>query len=181
MIHLVFFLISGLGYFTFFTDTQSTTEKVEQNNKRTNEDLGLLQAEEERNLKHFCASCELTWVCTQENTLTGPLAMLTNLSALFISVDCLLSSPFCWLCPSLDFYPLPTVLFCSFLLTILLLTALSCLLSQGSSFPRPLPVSREISHAGPLCGFCARTDKEILWHAPTHKPTQQMPNIVSQE
>ena len=46
VIHLVVFLISGRGYFTFFTDTESTTERVEEKNKRTNTDLGQLQAQE---------------------------------------------------------------------------------------------------------------------------------------
>ena len=30
VIHLVAFLISGRGYLTFFTDTQNTTERVEE-------------------------------------------------------------------------------------------------------------------------------------------------------
>ena len=34
-------------------------------------------------------------------------------------------------------------------------------------FSPPLPVSREISPSGPLCWFCAKIDKEILWPAPT--------------
>ena len=58
----------------------------------------------------------------------------------------------------------------------LLLTTLSCrlpcpadcpvLFSRGPSFPRPLPVSWEISRTSPLCGFRAKTD----WHLPT--PTE---------
>ena len=38
--------------------------------------------------------------------------------------------------------------------------------SLGLSFPPPLSVSREISPSDLLCGFCAKTDKEILWPAP---------------
>ena len=45
-IHVVVFLISDRGYLTFFTDTQSTTERVEEKNKPTNTDLGQLQAQE---------------------------------------------------------------------------------------------------------------------------------------
>ena len=40
----------------------------------------------------------------------------------------------------------------------------------GPSFPYPLPVLWEISHTSPLCGFHAKTDKGILWLAPT--PTE---------
>ena len=43
-----------------------------------------------------------------------------------------------------------------------------------------LPVSWEISSAGPLCWFHAKKDKRTLWVAPTHTPIQWMPNIVSQ-
>ena len=83
-------------------------------------------------------------------------------------------SDFCWLVSSLP---------CSHLLTDLFLTALSCLLSfsadcvllssLGPFFPRPLLVSWEILCASPLCGFCAKTDKGILWLAPT--PTEMNP------
>ena len=60
---------------------------------------------------------------------------------------------------------------CSHLLTDLLLTVFfpaDC--SLGSSFPRPLWVSWEISHASPLCGFRTKTGKGFLWLAPT--PTE---------
>ena len=39
--------------------------------------------------------------------------------------------------------------------------------SLGPSFPPPLSVSLGISPSGPLFGFHAKTDKEILWPAPT--------------
>ena len=60
---------------------------------------------------------------------------------------------------------------------VLFWTAISSLLSSAlpwlslsslwPSFLPPLPVSREISLSSPLCGFRAKTDKEILWLAPT--------------
>ena len=53
---------------------------------------------------------------------------------------------------------MPTVLCCPLLLTDLLLDLPSLI----------LPVSWEISRAGPLCGFCTKADKGILWQAPTH-------------
>ena len=70
--------------------------------------------------------------------------------------------------------------FCSLFST--LLSSPDCLLllsfvnylslsSLGPSFPRPLPVSREISRSGPLCGFRAKADKGILRLTPTHTNT----------
>ena len=44
--------------------------------------------------------------------------------------------------------------------------------------PPLLPVSREVSPLGPLCGFCARSDKEIL--CPTHIHNTTNGHIVSQ-
>ena len=70
-----------------------------------------------------------------------------------------LTASFCWLCPSLDNYLKPTVLFCPPLST-------DSLSSLGPSFPPPFPVSWEISPSGPFCGFCAKTDKAILRPAP---------------
>ena len=67
---------------------------------------------------------------------------------------------------SLDWPSLSTGLFCSFLLTVL-----SCPLSLGPSFPRPLPVSWDISRRSHFCGFRAKTDKGILWLALTHTET----------
>ena len=68
---------------------------------------------------------------------------------------------FCWLCPSLDCSLKLTDRFCS-----PLLTAFFCLFSDLPFLV--LPVSWEISCSGPLCRFCAKADKEILWLAPTH-------------
>ena len=45
------------------------------------------------------------------------------------------------------------------------------LTSLGPSFPRPLPVSWEISRASPLNIFRAKTDKGIFWLAHTHTHT----------
>ena len=58
---------------------------------------------------------------------------------------------------------------------LVLTTSLFCLLlcsALGPSFPRPLPVSCEISCASPLCVFRAKTDKRILWLAPTPTHTE---------
>ena len=114
-----FFLISGRGYFTFFTDTQSTTEKVEEKNKRTNTDLVWLQAQESEVCETFCAFCELTQACTRAKTLTKPLAMLTHVGHLGISGSTGLSSRLSDFCSSLfsvQLSSLSTVFFCSLLL-----------------------------------------------------------------
>ena len=77
----------------------------------------------------------------------------------------------------LDCYLKPTVLLCSPMSTDSLCLPLSTdpLSSLGPSFPRPLPVSREVSPLGPLCGFRVKANKEILWPAHTHThPTQRM-------
>ena len=43
-----------------------------------------------------------------------------------------------------------------------------CSVLWDLSFPRLLPVSKEISHASPLSGFRAKTDKGIFWLALNH-------------
>ena len=67
---------------------------------------------------------------------------------------------FCWLS-------------CSVLLSAFFGSAL------GPSFPRPLPVSWEISCASLLCRFCAKADKGIFWLALTHTHTANA-HIASQ-
>ena len=97
-----------------------------------------------------------TWhLCVYRSKQLPFWLLLTGLlSALLLFLD--------W--PSLDCSLLPTGLFCSLLLTVLPS-------SLGLSFPRPLPVSWEISRTISLCGFCAKTDKGIVWLAPTHTQT----------
>ena len=69
--------------------------------------------------------------------------LLTDLFCRLVS-----AAPFCWLCPSLDWPP-----------------ALLCRLFSGTFLPLSTSVSWEILHVGPLCGFCAKTDKGISdWH-----------------
>ena len=136
---------------------------MEGKNKRINTDLGQLQAQEGGSLcDTFCAFCELTRACTRAKILTKPLAMLTfsrvGWSGLCRSTG--LSSrlsDFCWLSSLPCFH---------------LLTASVCRLSSSllfSDLPSlVLPVSWEISRAGPLCGFRTKTNKGVLWMAPTH-------------
>ena len=55
---LWFLLPPTRGITHFFTDTQNTTEKIEEKNKRTNTDLGQLQAQEGLSLcDTFCTFC----------------------------------------------------------------------------------------------------------------------------
>ena len=138
--------------------------------------------QERRSLWHFCANlraiCRLSRACIRAKhpqaarnadsssrvgqpgicRSTGPYSRLSD---------------FCWLVSSLPD---------SYLLTDLLLTALSCWLISSAPFSWLLllfsgtfhsltpPVSWEISRTSPLCGFRAKTDKGILWLAPT--PTE---------
>ena len=84
------------------------------------------------------------------------LLLLTALSnRLISSADCLLL----W----------PTLISCAILLTVLLS-------SLGPSFPRPLPVSRTC----PLCGLSDKTDKGIVWLAPTHTNTTNAQHRVTE-
>ena len=72
-------------------------------------------------------------------------------------------------CPVLSSFSLPPSANCVLLWTAisnrLFSSALLCLSlsSLGPTFPPPLLVSC----SGPLCGFCTKTDKEILWVAPS--------------
>ena len=145
------------GITHFFTATQSTTERVEEKNKRTNTDLGQLQAQERVSLWH-CTFCELTWAYTRtkfsqatSNTdifsrwLTG-LCRSTGLSS-HLSDFCWLSSllkqpsstaSFWWLCPSLDSYLKPTGLFSFLFSTALSVFSLTFLPSSTSGLPGDL-------------------------------------------
>ena len=179
VIHLVVFLARGISH--FFTDTQSTTEKVEEKNKQTNTDLGHLQVQEAgMSMWHFLY---ILWanasVYSSENShkanSNADLFSRVGQHGLWKSTG--LSSrlsDICWLVSSLldshlpDWLVLLTGLFCYLLLTVL--WDLSSLV---------LSVSWGISSAGPLSGFRAKTNKGILWLAPTYTPTQRMPNIVS--
>ena len=84
--------------------------------------------------------------------------MLTHL------LTALLPSSHCFLLPTVSFYGQLSQADCSLLPSFVNWPSLS---SLGPSFPPPLPVS----HSGPLCGFRAKTDKEILWVAPTQTET----------
>ena len=155
--------------------------------KRTNKHgLGLAPSAKKKSVTLWHRGfCELTWACTRAKILTKPLAMLTSARvgspglcrstglSIRLSDFCwlsfllyfhLLSVSFYRLCPSLDCYLKPTVLFCS-----LLPTAFFCLLLDLPSLVFSL--SWEISSADPLCGFRAKIDKGILWLAPTHTNT----------
>ena len=101
-------------------------------------------------------------------------------------------SDFCWLVSSLPDSHLPdwpvlstgpfySLSFFSWLLSHadcpLLLPAFFCLLSDLPSLVQ-LSVSWEISRAGPLCGFRAKTDKGILWMAPSHRETDATHSVT---
>ena len=122
----------------------------------------------------LCSSpciCRLSRACILRETSTKALGMLTHL------LTALLPSSHCFLLLTVSFSGQLSQADCSLLPSFVNWLSLS---SLGPFLPLPLPVSREISPSGPLCGFHAKAHKEILWLACTHTPTQRMANIVSQ-
>ena len=159
VIYLVVFVSSlTRGITHFFMDTQNTTERVEEKNKQTNTDLGQLQAQEGGSLcdTFVQLSVHLQAIAGEylHETCTKPLGILTHLLTVF---SALLPSSHCRLRPSLDSLSQAD---CSLLPSFVNCLSLS---SLGPSFPPPLLVSC----SGSLCGFCAKTEKEILWVTPT--------------
>ena len=112
----------------------------------------------------FSCICRLSWACIFRATFTK--ATKNAHSSLTFFLHCLLQLTVL----PLDCYLMPSCFFCPPLSTTSLRLPLSTdpLSSLGPSSPCPLLVSQEISPFGPLCGFCAKTDKEIicLLHTP---------------
>ena len=112
----------GITY--FFTDTQNTTERVEEKNKQTNMNLGQLQVQEGGSL------CDTFVQLSVHLQAIAGMYFVQNFHKVIrnadSSLDCLAS--IFWLCPSLDSYLKPTVLFC-----LPLSTALSVF--SGTFFP----------------------------------------------
>ena len=126
------------GITHYFTDTQCTTDRL-----GTNTDLGQLQAQEKR----VCMT--LSIVCILRETSTKPRGMLTHL----------------WLPPSAD-RPSPG------LLSQADRPPLPCFVNWLSVFSGTFLPSSTSGLAGDLvlsslCVFRAKTDKEIVWVAPT--------------
>ena len=126
-------------------------------NKRTNTDLSQLEAQERGRLCNtLCSSpciCRLSRACILRQTSTNP----WNVDS---SLDCLLPLP-----PSAD-RVLPWTTISSRLISSDFLSQLSSLCPLPDLSSLHLFVSLEISLYGPLCGFRAKTEKEILWSAP---------------
>ena len=145
----VFFLISDQGYHTFFTATQIQPRGWKKKNKRTNTDLGQLQAQE----REFVTLCILRAFVDYRGRVYKPLhkpqGMLIHL--------CLLSLP-----PSAD-RPSPGLL--SHADWSLLPTHLSRTFLPSSTSGLAVDLALSL-----LCGFRAKADQEILW--PAHTPTQ---------
>ena len=180
VIHLVVFLISGQGYFTYlyiYAKNNRESRRKEQTNKH---ELGSAPRARRREVYvTFFVHSVFLWanasVYSSENShkatsnadLTsrvGPPSVcgLTGLSNRLSDFYSLVSSLPCSHLP--DWPVLSTVSFCS-----LLLTGFFRLLSDVPSLV--LPVSWEISRVGPLYGFRAKRDKRILWLAPAHTLT----------
>ena len=170
VIHLVVFLISGRGYFTFlyrYAKHNREGGRKEQTNKH-----GLGSAPSKRRgevyVTLFVHSVFL-WVNTSVyssenshkatsnadlNSLVGPPGICGSIGP----------SNFCWLASALtDSHLLGP-------------PADSLFLSDLPSLV--LPDSREISCSVPLCRFRAKTDKEVLWLAPPHRETDATHSVT---
>ena len=158
MIHPV---VSYRGYYTFpYGHIKCNREGGRKKNGRTNTDLGQIQAQEREfcDTLHSLCICRLSPACILRETSTK--VTRNAKSSLTVFPHCL----FLLTVLTLDCYLTPSGLFCSPLSTASLRLPLSTdpLSSLGPSFPRPLPVSWEISSSSPLFGFRAKTDKEIV-------------------
>ena len=120
---------------------------------------------------HSPCICRLSPACILRETSTK--ATRNANSSLTVFPHCLLLLAVL----PLDCYLKPTVLLCSLLSTGSLCLPLSTdpLSSLEPSFPRPLPVSWEVSPLDLLCGFRAKADKEILWPEHTHTQHNEWP------
>ena len=142
----------------FITDTQNTTESVEEKNKITNTDLGQLQVQKGGSL------CDTFVQLSVHLQAIAGVYFAQNFHKVIRNAD---SSLDCLLCPASIFSLPPSVSFSGQLSQAgcsLLPCFVNCffLSSLRPSFPPPLPHSREISPSGPLYGFLAKTDEEIL-------------------
>ena len=160
-----FFSSPTRGITHFFTDTQNTTERVEEKNKQTNKHgLGLApRARRGNSMWHFCAAL-LEFVGYRWRVFCAELPQNQKECWLISWMPCfhILIASFYWLCPSLNNYLKPTVLFCPPLSpdSLCLLWDLPSLFhfrSRGGSRPQ--------AHNG----FRAKADKEILWPVHTHQ------------
>ena len=165
MIHPV---ISDRGITHFFKATQKYNREDGRKNKRTNTDLGQLQAQE----REFCDTLHSPCICR-----LSPVCILreTSTKATRNANSCLIVFPHCHLLLTillLDCYLTPTGLFCSPLSTALCVFPGTFLSSSTSGLVGDLVLS-------PLCGFCAKTDEELVWVAPTQTPNTTNDHIVS--
>ena len=157
----------------FFADTQNTTKRIKEKNKRTKTDLGQFQVQEggvlcDTFVQHFVHLRAIAGEYFARNfhkvtrNADSSLDCPASIFSLPLSTDCVLL----WTAIS------------SRLFSSALLCHLHSLSSLGPSSPPLLPVSREISPSGPLCGFRTKTDKKIL--SGTSSNGNKMLPIVSQ-
>ena len=185
VIHLV---VSDQGYHTFLY--RYTKHNQEGGRKRTNEQTRTW-ASSKRKKEGVCDSvyslciCRLSRACILHKTFTKATnnadifsRWLTQLCRSTGLISCL--SDFCWLSSLPCFHLLlPPSADC-----LILWTAISCWLSSSalrcqlalSVFSRTFLPSSTSDLAGdftlsPLCGFCTKTEKEIVWVAPAQTET----------
>ena len=143
---------------SLFTDTQNTNASGEEKKKRTNTDLGQLQALEGGIPWHILC---ILWPNASVHSSKTPTKATSH-------------AEFCWL-HSFSF---------SWLLSLadwsLLLPSGDCLLlsSPGPSFPLPSGFVGDLMHSPFVWVSCQSRQRYFL--TGTHTPTQWMPNLVSQ-
>ena len=125
--------------------------KKEQTNKRSKDKK---EKDYVTLLCRFLSICRLSLACIWRETSRKPQGMLTHLCLLLLIVL------------PLDSYLKPTVLLCPALSTALSVFSRTFLPSSTSVLAGDLALS-------PLCGFRAKTDKEIVWVAPTQTETNR--------
>ena len=133
-------------------DTQNTTERVERKEKTRT--LGQLQAQEEEVCDTFVQlSVHLQAIAGVYFAWNFHKATWNADSSLWLPCFHVHTASFGWLCPSLA--AISSRLFSSALVCQQPLSDFC-----GPFFRPPLRVAREISPAGPLCGFRAKTEKK---------------------
>ena len=167
------------GYHTFLYGHIKYNREGGRKNKRTNMDLGQLQAQEREfyDTLHSSYICRLLPTCILRETSTK--ATRNANSSLTVFPHCLLLL----IALPLDCYLTPTGLFYSPLSTASLRLPFSTdpLSSLGPSFPPPLPVSREISHSVLCVGFAPKQTKRFSdrrTHTHTHTHTPKTTNVL---
>ena len=178
VIHQWFFSSLAGGISHSFTDTQSTTERVEEKNKRTNTDLGQLQVQEgEKSQWHsLCIllantsvySRKISHKATRNGDLNSRVGYPGICGSKVLAAAFLTSVDLSPLCPTLI-----SLTACSVDWSLLLPSAEYPL---GPSFPRPFGLVGDLERK--LFVWISNQNKGILWLAPTHRETNATRSVT---